>query len=82
MQLSQKSVSEEDREWVIPALRSLIVEIVGAQNPEGHGDSGGDGVKLIVTGVDVLHLEAVEALLWKQHPTVINESTEAGHDGK
>jgi len=83
VQLSQKSVGEEGEQGVLPALRSLIVEIVGAQSPEAHEDSGGDCARLIVTGVDLLQLEGVEALLWKHHPTVINESTErAGHDGK
>lgn len=83
VQLSAKSGGEDSEDGFMPALRSLMVEIVGAQHPDGHEDSGGDSAKLIVTGVDMLHLEGVEALLSKHHPMLINESTErAGHDGK
>lgn len=83
LQILQKSTGEERDGSVLPALRSLIAEIVGPQSPDGDEDSGGECSKLIVTRVDVLHLEGVQALLWKYHPTVINESTEsAGRDGK
>lgn len=82
VQVSMKSEGDEGEEGFLSALRSLMVEIVGAQHPVGPEGAAGDPAKLIVSGVDTLQLEDVEMLLSKHRPMLINESTErAGHDG-